>query len=82
MLKGEIKKIFQSKRFVKVKQIAIKKKIKFDMKTKWNQMLRDKIEKQIQLREGFKTKQIAIKRIIIKSSKWKKLKDDEIENKF
>jgi hypothetical protein len=52
------------------------------MKTKWNQMLRDKIEKQIQLREGFKTKQIAIKRIMIKSSKWKKLKDDEIENKF
>jgi len=36
----------QSKKFIKVKQIAIKKiRTKSDIKIKWNKMLRDEIKK-------------------------------------
>jgi len=47
MLKDEIwEKIFQYKKFVKVKQIAFKRiKTKFDIKIKWNKISRIKIEK-------------------------------------
>jgi len=41
-----------NKKWCKTKQISIKKiKIKFDMKIRWNQMLRDVIEKKNQLRK-------------------------------
>jgi hypothetical protein len=46
ILKNEIKKKIQSKKFIKVKQIAIKKiRTKSDIKIKWNKMLRDEIKK-------------------------------------
>ena len=70
MLNDEIKK--KSKKFVKVKQTTIKKLRKtFDIKIKWNKMLRDETKKQIQLWKWLKTKQIAIKKLKIKFERWK-----------
>ena len=69
-VKFPINKIFRDKiREISIKknlnkQIAIKRmRTKFDIKIKWNQILRGKIKIKNQLRKGFETKQIAIKRM-------------------
>jgi hypothetical protein len=54
----------------KNKKIAIKKVvIKFDIKTKSNQMLRDETKKYISIQKWIQNQKIAVKKIRIKSKK-------------
>ena len=70
-----------NKKWCKTKQISIKKiKIKFDMKIRWNQMLRDVIEKK-SIKKIIKNKTNKNQKNVVQISQIKKSKDNEIEKK-